>query len=120
VAPTPAIHLSPSMHLDTGLNMVIIEFCDASGRVTGSLPTAQALAQFRLNMGSQEAQPTATTSQAAVEPASNAHGGGEPSNPLPPASAAQATVSSAPPGPAVSGPQPPSSAKAGTSSGMMA
>lgn len=65
------------MHLDTGLNMVIVEFCDSSGHVTLSLPTAQALAKFRLNMNDSQLRPLPVISgghQMTAESTIAAHG----------------------------------------------
>jgi hypothetical protein len=81
------MHPNPSMHLDPALNMVIINFYDSSGHLTSSLPTAQALAQFRLNMGNDsQSAPTASS-----VPSPNSVGTSDPaSNPVAPAPVQQA------------------------------
>jgi hypothetical protein len=50
---------NPDSRLDPELHMVILEYRDSSGHITSSLPTAQALERFRLNL----TNPAAATAQ---------------------------------------------------------
>lgn len=61
---------NPSMHIDPELGMVVIEYHDAEGKLTGSLPTPRQLDAYRLTMQtpfSAQAAPAAAKQTDVVE-----------------------------------------------------
>lgn len=45
----PEVYANPSLRLDAGLGMVVIEFRDGSGNIASSIPTERQLEAYRMN-----------------------------------------------------------------------
>ncbi len=45
-----AMYPNPASHLDPELHMVILEYRNAAGQITETLPTTQQLDQYRMNL----------------------------------------------------------------------
>lgn len=48
---------NPAMHIDPVLNLVVIEFHNAEGKITDSTPTPRQLNAYRMTMGSDDQAP---------------------------------------------------------------
>ena len=46
----PEVYANPTLRLDAGLGMVVIEFRDGSGNIASSIPTERQLEAYRMNV----------------------------------------------------------------------
>ena len=63
-ATTRSVLLNPSLRIENGLGLVVMEFYDAAGAVTSSIPTARQLDAYRYSNGRSTAAPTPAAGKA--------------------------------------------------------
>jgi len=119
-APSTPLYLSPSLQIEPGLGVVVIEFRDATGNVTDSIPSQRQLQAYRLHQATPPGLIDPTAPQPPAHPAAETPPVQAPAPiehvaekqappPVPPPKAAPAPVAAAPapaPPPVVTAPAP--------------
>jgi hypothetical protein len=92
-APSTPLYLSPSLQIEPGLGLVVLEFRDATGNVTDSIPSQRQLQAYRLH----QATPPGLIDPTAPQPAPHPATGETPAAPTPAPIVHVAEVQATPP-----------------------